>query len=236
MTANRSPACASKLLYRPALLPDALVAQHAYFGTSARFTQSVHSQFESVVRNAFRDFIRDRVQERLRSALAGTASSSLSTQPAQDDTEQAETEDDVVTTAAELEAFFIVKSILRQQIESERIVARDVRSYFGILLDDNNRKPLARLHFGSATKYLGLFDNPNKKEDRVALKSLDDIYTYRDRLLATPSFYEGRSAPPADSEEGSRVRPQRARPHPRLLPTDPAEDRLIPTAFRHALR
>ena len=32
MTANRSPACASKLLYRPALLPDALVAQHAYFG------------------------------------------------------------------------------------------------------------------------------------------------------------------------------------------------------------
>ena len=33
MTANRSPACASKLLYRPALLPDALVAQHAYFGT-----------------------------------------------------------------------------------------------------------------------------------------------------------------------------------------------------------
>ena len=34
MTANRSPACASKLLYRPALLPDALVAQHAYFGTS----------------------------------------------------------------------------------------------------------------------------------------------------------------------------------------------------------
>ena len=34
MTANRSPACASKLLYRPALLPDALVAQHAYFGPS----------------------------------------------------------------------------------------------------------------------------------------------------------------------------------------------------------
>ena len=41
--------------------------------TSARFTQSVRSQFESVVRNAFREFIRDRVQERLRSALAGTA-------------------------------------------------------------------------------------------------------------------------------------------------------------------
>ena len=38
MTANRSPACASKLLYRPALLPDALVAQHAYFGPSGSFT------------------------------------------------------------------------------------------------------------------------------------------------------------------------------------------------------
>ena len=41
MTANRSPACASKLLYRPALLPDALVAQHAYFGASYRLTPSV---------------------------------------------------------------------------------------------------------------------------------------------------------------------------------------------------
>ena len=54
--------------------------------------------------------------------------------------------------------------------------------------------PLARLHFASATKYLGLFDNPDKKQDRVALKNLDNIYTYRDRLLATPGYYERSSS------------------------------------------
>ena len=77
-----------------------------------------------------------------------------------------------------------------------------MRSYFGILLDNNNRKPLARLHFNSATKYLGLFDNATKTEERVLLKSLDDIYTYRGRLAATPSFYEkGVPAPESEDEQ-----------------------------------
>ena len=95
-----------------------------------------------------------------------------------------------MTTAEELEGFFIIKSILREEVDAERIVSRDVRSYFGILLDDNNRKPLARLHFNSGTKKLGLFDNSEKREDRVVLQNLDDIYSHRSRLLATLSFYE----------------------------------------------
>ena len=64
---------------------------------------------------------------------------------------------------------------------------RDARSYCAILIDNNNRKPLTRLHFNRARKYLSLFDG--EKEERVPVESLDHIYDYTDRLRATASKY-----------------------------------------------
>lgn len=155
-----------------------------------RITRSVREQFQEVVRKAFRGFIREQVQERLQAALDDASGAPPLTMPPARPAGEEEPEDDVVTTAEELEGFFIVKSILREAVDAHRIVARDVRSYYGILLDDNNRKPLARLHFQSKTKYIGLFDNADKQEDRIKLDTLDDIYQYRERLLATPAFYD----------------------------------------------
>ena len=161
--------------------------------TDARFTQAVRRQFEGLVKTAFRDLIRERVQVRLQSALEGTELPDVEEESEQHEVVAEEAE--IVTTSEELEAFFIVKSILREVIAPHRIVARDVRSYFGVLLDDNNRKPLARLHLNGTVKYLGLFDNSEKREERVRLETLDDIYLHRERLLSTPAFYDG---PPVD--------------------------------------
>ena len=61
MTANRSPACASKLLYRPALLPDALVAQHAYFGASEATGELFPQRFAA---DEFRRILEDCLRER----------------------------------------------------------------------------------------------------------------------------------------------------------------------------
>lgn len=51
------------------------------------------------------------------------------------------------------------------------------------LLDDNNRKPVCRLHFNRAQKYLGILD-ADKKEVRHPISSLDDIYGFSEQLLA----------------------------------------------------
>ena len=64
---------------------------------------------------------------------------------------------------------------------------RDAKSYCAILLDDNNRKPIARLHFNRAKKYIGLFSG--KQEERVAIGSLEDIYEHADRLHETVRAY-----------------------------------------------
>jgi len=56
-------------------------------------------------------------------------------------------------------------------------------------LDDNNRKPLCRLHFNTKQKYLGLFD-VDKNETRHPIDNLDQIFDFSDALLQTIKYYE----------------------------------------------
>lgn len=95
----------------------------------------------------------------------------------------------IVTTEEELEGFQIVKAILRKKIPSSRIAYRDTLSYFGILLDDNNRKPLCRLHFNTTNKYLETFHNGKEAGEKILLNTLDEIYNYRNQLHQTLENY-----------------------------------------------
>lgn len=95
----------------------------------------------------------------------------------------------IVTTAEELEGFQIVKAILREKISSSRIAYRDTLSYFGILLDDNNRKPICRLHYNTSNKYLELFHNGKDAGEKILLTDLDEIYNYRNQLHQTLENY-----------------------------------------------
>ena len=88
----------------------------------------------------------------------------------------------IVTTEDELEAFHIVKAILREKVTASRIASRDTQSYFGVLLDDNNRKPICRFHFNTINKYLEIFHLGKDAGDKKQLKSLEDIYEYRVEL------------------------------------------------------
>lgn len=141
-----------------------------------RFTAHVKEQFTNLVRSAFREVIRDSVKSRISSALADT-------EQAVDEIESGVSEDEIVTTEEEIEGYMIVKAIVRDTIKPQRVVMRDAKSYCAVLIDNNNRKPLTRLHFNRAIKYISLFDGD--KEDRVQIESLDHIYDYSERLRAT---------------------------------------------------
>lgn len=98
-------------------------------------------------------------------------------------------ESKIVTTEEELEGFQIIKAILREKIPSTRIAYRDTLSYFGILLDDNNRKPICRLHFNTANKYLETFHNGKESGEKVLLNNLDEIYNFKEELHKTLENY-----------------------------------------------
>lgn len=149
----------------------------------------VLEQFHALTRKAISQFLTDQVNDRLKSALAGShraaTASATNEQPA-----AAENYDEnrVVTTEEELEGFFIVKSIIRGEIDSNRIVHRDTQSYFGVLIDDNNRKPVCRLHFNRSQKYIGLFDS-DRKETRHPISNLDEIFQFSEQLKEATKRY-----------------------------------------------
>ncbi|MDM1298852.1 type I restriction enzyme HsdR N-terminal domain-containing protein [Empedobacter falsenii] len=95
----------------------------------------------------------------------------------------------IITTEEELEAFQIVKAILRERIEANRIAYRDTQSYFGILLDDNNRKPICRFHFGATRNLIELFHNGKDSGEKISLNSLEEIYHHRDSIHQTIENY-----------------------------------------------
>ncbi|WP_376893090.1 restriction endonuclease, partial [Aeromonas salmonicida] len=159
-------------------------------------TARVKQSFTDITKKALSQFLNDSINARLKSAIGSTVSSSA-IQPAFDsglssdnnEVDNSEEKSKVDTTIEEMEGFNVVKAILRQQFDVTRIAARDTQSYFGILLDDNNRKPLCRLHFNAKQKYIGLFD-ADKKETRHPISSIDEIFTFADQLLTATAVYE----------------------------------------------
>lgn len=155
-----------------------------------RLTTSIREQYRSTVTKAMQQFIRERVSRRLKSAL--TAESEAASSPVGETLDGAEpqsTEDEIETTTEEIDAFFTVRSILHAHVDPRRIVMRDVRSYCGILLDDNNRKPICRVYLHRRQPSIGLFDADDRKEERVAIEDVAQIYSLSDRLLKTLSHY-----------------------------------------------
>jgi hypothetical protein len=159
-----------------------LFANKVYTG---RLTEKVVDEFKDLVQKSVSQYINEKINDRLNAALTKETIK-------QQDEEVLTIEDEnkVNTTEEELEGYRIVVAILRRKLPTSRIVHRDTQSYFGILLDDNNRKPLCRLHLNGGKKYISLF-NDNKTESKTAITTIDDIYQFEKELLETVDVYEG---------------------------------------------
>jgi len=178
-------------------------ASRAYSG---KITQRLLEQFTVLLKRSMTQYINDLITERFKSAMASEEQKKQETEKQPEVV--VEPEDGIVTTEEELEGFRIVKAILCQKYAPERITYKDTKHYFGILLDNSIFKTVCRLYFNSVkTKYIGLFNDPKnfhggaKKDVRVQIESLDDIYKYSKELLETVSFYD--NAPPMPEQEHS---------------------------------
>ena len=150
------------------------------------------SIFREYTKRALTSSIKESISSRLKSAL------SINENIHDTKTEENEvldsidenSESKVVTTEDEIEGFQIVKAILREVISADRIAPRDTQSYFGVLLDDNNRKPLCRLHLNGGKKYIELFHNGKDAGEKILINSLDDIYNHKAELQKTVDNYK----------------------------------------------
>ena len=158
-----------------------------------QITQRVREQFTELTLKALKQFLNDQINERLKFAISPKPSLNTLEQNNPDEIENnvaepLEDSDGIITTEEEIEGFNIVKAIVRKVVDVSRITSRDTKSYFGVLLDDNNRRPICRLHFNRSQKYIGIFD-AEKKETRHPIESLDDIFSFSEQLRLTVTSY-----------------------------------------------
>lgn len=153
---------------------------------TGRATASVIDQFKTLVKKSLSQWTSEIVSNRLKQVLdkeketekaeaAGAATEEVTKEP--------------ITTSEELESFYIIKGILRQVIDGERIYYRDSLSYFSIIIDDNNRKPICRLYFNANKKQIVILDEA-KNESKHDITSLDEIYKLSEPLLKIANCYK----------------------------------------------
>jgi hypothetical protein len=172
-----------------------------YFATkvySGRLTPGMKDKFSIITKNAFNQFINDRINEILKSASAMTTDKNPV--PIEITAPSEPVDDGIVTTEEEIEGYHIIKAILREIVDPKRVIMRDTKSYCGILLDDNNRKPICRLRFNTAQKYIGLPEG-DRKEVKIPIKELNDIYSLSNELQAAVKKMDGKSNQPTIIEE-----------------------------------
>jgi hypothetical protein len=161
-----------------------LFAKQVYPG---QVTQKVLEQFTQITKKSISQYLNDQITDRLKSALVQEQKAVESQQV----TIVSQPENDtpkIVTTEEELEGYQIIRSILRKTIGVERIFYRDAQSYFSIILDDSNRKPICRLYFNGLKKYIGIF-SAAKTEEKKELKTLDDLFAMTDALIISANNY-----------------------------------------------
>lgn len=155
-----------------------------YYIYDGQRTQKVIEKYQPLVKKAFNSFINDLVNQKISSALSSNTESELEIESVAENSNASK----IVTTEEEIEAFYIIRGILAGIVPIEDIAHRDTESYFGILYKDNNRKPICRLNLDTKNKQL-LIPDENKKFERIYIDSLNDLYEYKDKLIAAAQRY-----------------------------------------------
>jgi Uncharacterized conserved protein len=167
-----------------------LMTTHAYEGVK---TQAVLDKFKPLVKKTLNDYISELMNDRIISALKVDSQKQPSTPAAEETAPKTEILPEtggIVTTAEELEAFYIIKSILRQKVPSDKISYKDTGSYFGILYDNNIRKWVCRLELTENKKRLTIPEE-NKNVVRFDLANIEELYNYSDKLIESLNKYLG---------------------------------------------
>lgn len=140
-------------------------------------TQKVIEQLTPIVKESFSNVINEIIQDRLNLA------SKVEKEEVKLNINETKIADDgIVTTEEELEAYHIIRGILRKEIPAEKITYKDYKSYF-VISAFRQTNWICRLRFGYRKKNIS-FPLPNYKgEASIEIKNIDDIFNISDKLF-----------------------------------------------------
>ena len=152
-------------------------------------TQAVIDRFRPTLKKSLNDLISEMMNDKIKSALnSGDPQTEQEEILSNENLDDAREEPRIETTNEELEAYFIIKNLLKDMISMDDIIYKDTENYFNILYTNNVRKWLCRLRFTPTQKILSIPDE-NKKEVKYQIDNIYDIEQYRDQLIAVLNRY-----------------------------------------------
>ena len=171
-------------------------ARQAY--TSGQITSKVIDMFTPLVKKSITSVINDIISDRLNTAIKNSEQTSDSLQTidntsintSTEDTEEKlpdgvvymDKESGVVTTQEELDAYNIVRSILRKSVDVSRITYKDYKSYFVVNIDNSQWFWICRVSIGARKKQIGIPADQYKSCEWIQIDNMDDIFKFADRL------------------------------------------------------
>lgn len=174
------------------------------------FKKKTIEQFTQYAQRAFKEFINEQVDSRLKKALEDTVKDKPPVDPPAPPLRVIYGNvqgGGIETTKEEIEGYLIVKAILCEAIDPERVFLSDGINFCSIVLDNNKFKLICRMYFNSEkVKYFETID-PKKKGVKHTIDSLSDIYRHADALKATAAAVD------AKSKKQKTVKPD-SKPHP----------------------
>lgn len=148
-----------------------------------RKTKNTIEEFTPIIKKGFNQFITERVNEKLSAALNTNVESK--THQTEEIEVTNESDDGIITTPEELEAFTVFKVASKDFIDPSRLYYRDTKSYFGILIDDNNRKWVFRFYQKATKNIIEIRDHGT-----YDINTPIDIALYQDKIKDAIETYK----------------------------------------------
>lgn len=157
-----------------------------YFTTAVyegKKTKHVKEKFAGIVRKSINEVMNDMIRTRLENALNAK---STQESPTIEVELAVDPQSLITTTEEELTAYHIVRSILAEHIELDRISFKDTTNYMNILVDGKTSKWVTRFFLNSKNKYVSfpVFEG-DAREEKIQIERLEDLYQHRGRLAET---------------------------------------------------
>ena len=154
---------------------------------SGRLTQNVVDKFKPILKKSLNNYISELMNEKIKAALGtddekSKATDNIPEKAAEVVQEEHNKSSEIITTDEELEAYFIIKNLLKDIVPMTDITYRDTISYINILYKDNGRKWICRLVLTDNKKILYI-PNEDKSQEKIILPNIYDLEHYKDKLI-----------------------------------------------------
>jgi len=147
---------------------------------SGQKTQSVIERFRPVLKKSLNNFISEMMSDKIKTALETEHTPIVESAPEKEMPAEKD-EPKIMTTRDELEAYFIIKNMLRDLAPVSDITYKDTESYMNVLYKNNVRKWVCRVVLTPVQSTL-IIPDENKKEQKFTLETIYDIEKYNDKL------------------------------------------------------